>query len=132
MRRLISLITMIVVGLGTPVWAAAQGVDRPDCLSADQRREALKAIRAGHLDALDKLRSCEADLNQTSGALNELRQQHRREKQQTDKLSAKVGQLTDENATLRQRPKVWQAIALSIGALLVGGAGGYAAGKLLP
>lgn len=122
------VVALIVAALLLPAPAVAQEV----CIPEAKARKCAMLIEAGRAGLLENLRECEARLNQRSGALDELREQYRREKQQTDRLSAKVGSLADERNRLRRRPKRWVVYVVSAGALLVGAGAGYAAGRLLP
>jgi len=100
------------------------------CISEDRARKCAALIEAGQAGLLDRLRECEARLNQRSGALDELRAQYRAEQEQTDRLASKVGALAEDKKRLRRRPKRWIPWVVGAAALLVGGGVGYGVGSI--
>jgi len=78
-------------------------------------------------ELLDVARELQRQYNERTGELNETRKQLRRERQQTDKLSARIGQKDAEIS--RQMPR-WIGYIAGAGALLVGGAIGYGIGQI--
>jgi len=76
-------------------------------------------------EAQQAARKAQREANTAKGQLAEVRRQREAERRRVDRL-------TRENTRLERRPKRWILWVATAGALLGGGAAGYAAGRLLP
>jgi len=81
---------------------------------------------------LDVARELQREYNQRTGELNEVRKHLRRERQQSDRLSARLGKVQSQADRMEGRSPTWLTWTLVGVAAVGGGAAGYGIGQALP